>query len=85
MLANNIMVHENISSHKNITRDFYLNLEKLIENNYIEEYINYKIGVLDFQTMIKKIKTSMDRNRVKNKDIEDKINYLIKHKYINIK
>lgn len=80
---NIIKINENISSYMDINRDFYTNLEKLIENNYAEEYINYKIGLIDFQTMIKKVKNNLDRNtRFKYPEIESKIKYLMNNNYI---
>lgn len=83
MSTDNRIILENSKDYKNITKEFYTILERSLEKEFPDDYISYKIGIIDFQTLILKVKNSIDKStKQRDKDLIDKLNYLLNNNYI---
>lgn len=93
-MCETIKIYQNTDKdlHRNISESFYEGIEREIQDKFQTEFHSYLIGVYSFKTLLLKIKTQIERENVQTnrvnpqtKSLMDKIEYLLKYKYITSK
>lgn len=75
--------------HKNISKSYYEGIENEIQNKFPTEFHSYLIGAYSFKTLLLKIKAQIEKDNIQTNQINpqtksliEKIEYLLKYKYI---